>query len=82
VSFNGLMSCQLQLTNINSVSMSVVALQWWLFGFSLAFAPSGNPIIGNCEYCLLRNVWYDALAGPISMNTFQIFQLMFATIVS
>lgn len=39
------------------LSMSVVAVQWFLFGYSLSFADSGNPIIGNCDFCLLRTVW-------------------------
>ncbi|KAI9004959.1 ammonium transporter 1 [Hyaloraphidium curvatum] len=70
----------LSLIFICYLSMAVTALQWWLFGYSLAFSASGNPIIGNCQYCLLRGVWGDIPAGLISANTFQIFQLMFASL--
>ncbi len=64
------------------LSMTVVGIQWFLFGYSLSFAPSGNPFMGNCDFCLLRSVWWDAPAGAISSITFTVYQLMFASIVS
>jgi ammonium transporter, Amt family len=62
--------------------MSVVTLLWGLFSFSLAFS-SGNGFIGGLHHLLLRGVGAapDAdYAGTIPLQTFMIYQLMFAII--
>ncbi|KAI9002073.1 ammonium transporter 1 [Hyaloraphidium curvatum] len=70
----------LSLIFICYLSVTVVALQWFLFGYSLSFAPSGNVFMGNCDFCLLRQVWWDVPSGAISSISFCLFQLMFASI--
>ena len=60
----------------------IVALLWWLCGYSLAFA-SGSPFLGNLKFALLAGV--DSMpntdyAGWVSQNVFSMYQLMFAII--
>jgi Amt family ammonium transporter len=65
------------------LSMAIISLQWFFFGYSLSFADTAtNPMIGNCEYCVGLNVWSSAntLAPNVSNITFWFFQLMFASI--
>ncbi|KAI9029247.1 ammonium transporter AmtB-like domain-containing protein [Hyaloraphidium curvatum] len=62
------------------LSITVVAIQWFLFGYSLAFAPSSSIWIGGGSFCLLRGIWYDVPVGEASSLVFMILQLMFATI--
>jgi Amt family ammonium transporter len=60
----------------------LVAILWWMVGYSLVFAP-GNPYIGGLKYAFLRGV----NSGPnldygqwVSHNVFAMYQLMFAII--
>ena len=62
--------------------MAVVTVLWGLFSFSLAFG-SGNSFIGGLHHLFLRGVGAapDAdYAGTIPLQTFMIYQLMFAII--
>jgi Amt family ammonium transporter len=62
--------------------MAVVTVLWGLFSFSLAFAP-GNGFIGGWHHLFLRGVGAapDAdYAGTIPLQTFMVYQLMFAII--
>src|SRR5579872_4701780 len=62
--------------------MAVVTVLWGLFSFSLAFS-SGNTFIGGLHHLFLRGVGAapDAdYAGTIPLQTFMIYQLMFAII--
>ena len=62
--------------------MAVVTVLWGLFSFSLAFAP-GNGFIGGLHHLFLRGVGAapDAdYAGTIPLQTFMVYQLMFAII--
>ncbi|MGA8617079.1 MAG: ammonium transporter [Candidatus Sulfotelmatobacter sp.] len=62
--------------------MAVVTILWGLFSFSLAFG-SGNGFIGGLHHLFLRGVGAapDAdYAGTIPLQTFMIYQLMFAII--
>ena len=62
--------------------MAVVTVLWGLFSFSLAFA-SGNSFIGGLHHLFLRGVGAapDAdYAGTIPLQTFMVYQLMFAII--
>lgn len=63
-------------------SASIICIEWFICGFSLAFSPSGSPFIGNFEHVVLRNVGNapSALAPNIPYNTFMLFQCMFAVI--
>jgi ammonium transporter, Amt family len=62
--------------------MGVVSILWAFVAFSLAFAP-GNSFIGGLQHVFLHNVGAtpDAdYAGTIPLQTFMIYQLMFAII--
>jgi ammonium transporter, Amt family len=62
--------------------MAVVTVLWGLFSFSLAFGP-GNSFIGGLRHLFLRGVGAapDAdYAGTIPLQTFMVYQLMFAII--
>ncbi len=62
--------------------MAVVTVLWGLFSFSLAFG-SGNGFIGGLHHLFLRGVGAapDAdYAGTIPLQTFMVYQLMFAII--
>jgi len=62
--------------------MAAVTVLWGLFSFSLAFGP-GNSFVGGLHHLFLRGVGAapDAdYAGTIPLQTFMIYQLMFAII--
>ena len=41
------------------VSLGVVTVLWFIFGFSLTFGSDVHEIIGNLEYCFLNGVGMD-----------------------
>jgi ammonium transporter, Amt family len=62
--------------------MAVVTVIWGIVGFSLAFGP-GNSFIGNLQHVFLHGVGAapdSDYAATIPMQTFMIYQLMFAII--
>jgi len=62
--------------------MAVITVLWGLFSFSLAFG-SGNGFIGGLHHLFLRGVGAAPdpdYAGTIPLQTFMIYQLMFAII--
>ncbi len=65
------------------IMLGVMALQWILFGYSLAFGPDVKGIIGGLDYVGLNGVGLDPhpTYGPtIPHQLFMVFQLMFAVI--
>jgi Amt family ammonium transporter len=64
------------------VMMGVVTVIWGIVGFSLAFG-SGNSFIGNFQHIFLHGVGAapdSAYAATIPLQTFMVYQLMFAII--
>jgi Amt family ammonium transporter len=62
--------------------MAVITVLWGLFSFSLAFG-SGNGFIGGLHHLFLRGVGAAPdpdYAGTIPLQTFMVYQLMFAII--
>ena len=62
--------------------MAVVTVIWGVVGFSLAFGP-GNSIIGNFQHLFLHGVGAAPdpdYAATIPLQTFMVYQLMFAII--
>ncbi len=62
--------------------MAVITVLWGLFSFSLAFG-SGNSFIGGLHHLFLRGVGAvpdPDYAGTIPLQTFMVYQLMFAII--
>jgi Amt family ammonium transporter len=61
---------------------ALVAVLWWAFGYSVAFAP-GNPFMGGFDMAMLKGVSSapnTAYSVWVSQNVFSMYQLMFAII--
>ncbi|OPX90250.1 MAG: Ammonium transporter NrgA [Pelotomaculum sp. PtaB.Bin104] len=64
-------------------AMIVISIQWSLFGYSLAFGPDVNHLIGSLDWLGLKNVGFDPnpdYSATIPHQAFMIFQMMFAVI--
>jgi ammonium transporter, Amt family len=61
------------------VALSVVALQWVILGYSLAFS-KGNTFIGDLSDLFLMATQVDTLTGTVPTYAFIMFQAMFAII--
>jgi Amt family ammonium transporter len=65
------------------IMLGVIALQWILFGYSLAFGPDRFGLIGGLEWAGLTGVGLapsDKYATTIPHLLFMVYQLMFAVI--
>ena len=61
--------------------LSLVSLQWIIFGYSLAFGPDFGGIIGKLDFFALNGVGATPIAGQtIPHQLFVLFQMMFAII--
>ncbi len=70
---------------LSLVAFALVSLQWVLFGYSLAFGPDVDGIIGNLNFLGLQGVGQDAavIAGvtlTVPALAYMVFQLVFATV--
>jgi len=61
------------------VAMGVIAVEWVVIGYSLAFSP-GNAFIGGLDNVLLRGIDPYSVTGTIPTYAFIAFQGMFAII--
>jgi len=64
-------------------AMVLISLQWSLWGYSLAFGPDVNHIIGNLDWVGLKSVGLvpnPDYSATIPHQAFMIFQMMFAVI--
>ncbi len=62
--------------------MAVITVLWALVGYSLAFG-DGNAFLGNLQHAMLQGVGLlpdKDYAGTIPLQTFMVYQLMFAII--
>lgn len=67
------------------MSFSVVVLQWYFWGYSLAFSTTaGNPIIGNLEHIGLRNTLAVPSQGSVLVPAllYSFYQMMFAAVTT
>ncbi len=65
------------------VILCVVSVQWVLFGYSLAFGPDKNGIIGGLEWLGLSGVGllpHETYMNTVPHQLFMAFQMMFAVI--
>ena len=64
------------------IMLGVIALQWMLYGYSLAFGPDHGHVIGGLEWAGLRGVGFEPseYAPTIPHQLFMVYQLMFAII--
>jgi Amt family ammonium transporter len=67
------------------MSFSVVAFQWYFWGFSLAFSTSsGNPFIGDLKHFGLMKVWGAPSVGTplVPGLLYSFYQMMFAGVTA
>ncbi|TPX72205.1 hypothetical protein SpCBS45565_g00587 [Spizellomyces sp. 'palustris'] len=65
------------------LSLAIVSIQWFLWGFSITFSPSGGPFIGNGHYAGLKNGGEELYPGTVlSTDVFAMFQAMFAALTA
>src|SRR5215217_5781377 len=63
--------------------LALISVQWVLWGYTLAFGPDVNGIIGNLSWIGLKGVGQEAnadYAATIPHQAFMVFQMMFAVI--
>jgi Amt family ammonium transporter len=63
------------------LSVSIVTIQWMLFGFSLSFSESGSSFIGNFKHGGMTHIGLKALeltAPSVPSIAFALYQLQFA----
>ncbi|KAI8093890.1 ammonium transporter AmtB-like domain-containing protein [Halteromyces radiatus] len=72
----------LSLIMCSVLSLVVVSVQWFIWGYSLTFSKSASPFIGNLDNAFLRGVLGDPSIGSKSIPdiVFMIFQCMFAAL--
>jgi Amt family ammonium transporter len=61
-------------------ALAIVPVLWVLYGYSLAFSPDGNQLLGGFKRLGLQNISADSVYGTIPEYVFVGFQLMFAII--
>ena len=62
--------------------LCLISVQWVLWGYSLAFGPDINGIIGGLDWAALRGVGQDPgpYAPTVPHEAYMVFQMMFAVI--
>ncbi|CAG8514775.1 290_t:CDS:2 [Ambispora leptoticha] len=72
----------LSLIMLCMLSVAVVSVQWWIWGFSLAFSKTASKFVGNLDNVFFINVRGDPsiASGKIPDLVFAIYQCMFAAI--
>ncbi|HEY3273123.1 MAG TPA: ammonium transporter [Methanocella sp.] len=70
---------------LSLVAFALVSIQWVLFGYSLAFGPDINGIIGGLDLAGLHGVGMDeAVIAGVTLSVpslmYMVFQLVFATV--
>ena len=67
----------------NFILIALIGVQWALFGYTLAFGPTLNGIIGSLDWVGLAGVGaepFKAYSETIPHGAFMVFQMMFAII--
>lgn len=66
-------------------ALAIISVQWVFIGYSLAFGPDKNGIIGGLDWAFLKNVGMQANAdysATIPQLLFVVFQMMFAVVTA
>lgn len=75
----------LSITVQNYAALVIISLQWIFIGYSLAFGPDINGIIGGLDWAFLKNIGMEPnvdYASTIPHLEFIVFQLMFSAITA
>ncbi|MEH3034671.1 MAG: ammonium transporter [Aeromicrobium erythreum] len=70
----------LNMMMMSFAALAIVPVLWVLYGYSLAFSPGGNSLLGGFERLGFDNVGVNTAYGTIPEFVFAAFQLMFAII--
>jgi Amt family ammonium transporter len=70
----------LNMMMMSFAALAIVPVLWVLYGYSLAFSPGGNDLLGGFDRLGLSNLTVDTAYGTIPEYVFVGFQLMFAII--
>ncbi|KAJ1924976.1 hypothetical protein IWQ60_004866 [Tieghemiomyces parasiticus] len=72
----------LSLVFLSMLSLAVVPLQWFIWGYSLALSPTGGPFMGNLHHAFLMGVNNDPHpnAPTVPSTVYAIYQCMFSVI--
>lgn len=65
------------------IAMGIISILWGVVGYTIAFGPGGNDLIGGMEFLFLKGVGITdgaPLAATIPHQLFMVFQMMFAII--
>ena len=67
------------------IAMSIITILWVVVGYSLAFSPSTNDILGGLDFVLLKGVGqttfvWNGTSMAVPHQVFMCFQMMFAVI--
>jgi Amt family ammonium transporter len=70
---------------LNTYAMTLVAyclasVVWMMWGYSLAFGPDVNGLVGGLEYLFMSGIGIDSVSGSIPTYVFALFQMTFACI--
>ncbi|KAF9423490.1 hypothetical protein BGZ76_003648 [Entomortierella beljakovae] len=76
------MKHSLSLMMLSVLAVAMISVQWYIWGYSLTFSPTGGKFIGNLDHAFGRGVgWEPHPSAPgIPGSAFFLFQLMFAAI--
>lgn len=75
----------LSITVQNYAALALISLQWIFIGYTLAFGPDVNGVIGGLDWSFLKNIGIAPnvdYAATIPHLEFVVFQLMFAAITA
>ncbi|KAL7752854.1 hypothetical protein RI367_001857 [Sorochytrium milnesiophthora] len=71
----------LSLMLVSILALAVVAIEWYIWGFSLSFSTTGSAFLGDFQFALLRNVGVaQTVASNLPDLVMCIYQAMFAAI--
>eukprot|EP00698_Gefionella_okellyi_P000365 TRINITY_DN10318_c0_g2_i1.p1 TRINITY_DN10318_c0_g2~~TRINITY_DN10318_c0_g2_i1.p1 ORF type:complete len:543 (-),score=96.74 TRINITY_DN10318_c0_g2_i1:106-1734(-) len=64
------------------LSLAIVTIQWYIWGYSLAYSSTGGSFIGDFQNAIMRNVGVipHSMAPTIPAIVFSFYQMMFAVI--
>ncbi|BGP58638.1 hypothetical protein JCM8202v2_006307 [Rhodotorula sphaerocarpa] len=66
------------------LAMAIISFQWFIWGYSLAFSPTGGKFLGDMHYALLRHVLETPVPqanNKIPQVLYMVYQMMFAALV-
>jgi len=75
----------LSITVQNYAALVIISIQWIFIGYTLAFGPDVNGVIGGLDWSFLKDIGIAPnadYAGTIPHLEFVVFQLMFAAITA